>query len=157
MEPAATGVKSSIKRRSGRVAAHRLYQQEKWHLKTPIMLTVDYLEFGGELLDTAAAQALASRMPLELFMNRWGRELHGDIGTPMGKLPGPKQEVMAVGDLAFWEPGNAVCLFWGPTPASRSTEPRVAGEAHLIGRVTGDFVGLSHLGDNIRASLKITI
>ena len=163
MVPVSAGAKLRITRSLGRAHVLRAdhggcINRERRDLKTPITLTLDYLEFDGELLDTQAAQALASRMPLEMNMYRWGGgELHGDIGTPMGKLPGQKQEVMEVGDLAFWEPGNAVCLFWGPTPASRSTEPRVAGEAHRIGRITGDFVGLAHLGDSVKASLKITV
>ena len=122
----------------------------------PIRLTLDDVVLTGELYDTPAARALAGRLPLETSLSRWGEEFYGDVGAPMGNLPGEKQEVLEAGDLAFWEPGNALCLFWGPTPASRSDEPRAASPVHHIGSVKGDFKKVAALGYGVSATLKET-
>jgi len=36
------------------------------------------------------------------------------------------QEVVELGDLGYWPPGQAFCLFFGPTPASQGDEIRPA-------------------------------
>ena len=48
------------------------------------------------------------------------------------------KEVVDFGDLAYWPPGNAFCIFFGPTPASRGDEIRLASAVAVIGRITGD-------------------
>ena len=40
-----------------------------------------------------------------------------------------------VGDVAYWPPGRALCIFWGPTPASRGPEPRAASPVNVFGKV----------------------
>ena len=48
------------------------------------------------------------------------------------------QATVAAGDLAYWEPGNAFCLFWGPTPMSRGNEIRPANPVTVFGKLDGD-------------------
>ena len=48
------------------------------------------------------------------------------------------QEVVELGDLGYWPPGQAFCLFFGPTPASQGDEIRPASEVTVIGRISGD-------------------
>jgi hypothetical protein len=119
-----------------------------------ISLTLDKVRLTGELSDTQTAQALAGRMPLELSMSRWGEEYYGSIGAPLNVLSGPTQEVMSVGDLAYWEPGMAFCIFFGPTPASRGQAPVAAGPVHLIGSVSGDWQAVKALGQAVTAVLE---
>jgi hypothetical protein len=49
--------------------------------------------------------------------------------------------------LAFWPPGKAFCIFWGPTPASEGDEPRAASDVVPIGKLTGDLARLSEVAD----------
>ena len=42
---------------------------------------------------------------------------------------------VAVGDLAYWPPGSALCIFWGATPASTGREPRAASPVNVFGRI----------------------
>lgn len=39
---------------------------------------------------------------------------------------------MDPGTVAYWPEGNALCLFWGPTPASRDDEPRAASPVNAV-------------------------
>ncbi len=119
-----------------------------------VILTLEGVELSGELLDTPAARALAARLPLELSLSRWGEEYYGDIGQALGEISGPTRQEMAVGDVAFWEPGNALCLFFGPTPASSGPEPMAASPVHLVGRVSGDWAAVGALGAAVRARLE---
>ena len=118
-----------------------------------VSLKLDEVELLGQLEDSQSAQALAARLPLEISLSRWGDEYYGSIGTPLQGISGPTQEVMAVGDLAYWEPGAAFCLFFGPTPLSSGEEPVAAGPVHLVGGVQGDWSQVTALGGTVRAVL----
>ena len=48
------------------------------------------------------------------------------------------REVVELGDLAYWPPGSAFCIFFGRTPASRGDEIRPASPVNVFGRVLGD-------------------
>jgi len=43
-----------------------------------------------------------------------------------------------VGDVGYWPPGKALCLFFGPTPISRPGEVRPASTVVLVGRLSSD-------------------
>jgi hypothetical protein len=43
-----------------------------------------------------------------------------------------------MGDLAYWPPGSAFCIFFGRTPASQGDEIRPASAVNVFGRVEGD-------------------
>jgi hypothetical protein len=43
-----------------------------------------------------------------------------------------------IGDLGFWPPGKAFCIFFGQTPASQPGEIRPASAVNVIGKVVGD-------------------
>ena len=47
------------------------------------------------------------------------------------------QEVVELGDLGYWPPSQAFCLFFGPTPASQGDEIRPASEVTVIGKIIG--------------------
>ena len=43
-----------------------------------------------------------------------------------------------MGALAYWPPGQAICLFFGPTPMSQSEDIRPASAVNVIGQIEGD-------------------
>ena len=95
-----------------------------------IRITVEDLVFDGELNDSATAQRVCDALPIEGRVNRWGDEIY--FGIPVTGDEGDEMRtVMAAGELAFWPPGNAFCIFWGPTPASQGDEPRAASDVVL--------------------------
>jgi len=79
-------------------------------------------------------EAITEALPLEGHATRWGDELYFsiDVDVPAEE---PQTEV-PTGGIAYWPQGNALCLFWGPTPASRDDEPRGAAPVNVIGRMT---------------------
>ena len=74
--------------------------------------------------------AIEAALPLEGDASRWGDELY--FRTPVDVAPENARGEVPVGALAYWPQGNALCLFWGPTPASHGDEPRAASPVNVV-------------------------
>ena len=101
-----------------------------------IRITAGAVSAAAELNDSKTAAAIAAALPIEAKADTWGDEIYFDIGLSLrGESP---KEVVALGDLGYWPPGQAFCIFFGPTPMSRGDEIRPASAVNVVGRVTGD-------------------
>lgn len=89
----------------------------------------------GENPETRAA--LADAFPVEGRATRWGDELY--FRVPVDVPVENAREEVPVGAVAYWPQGPALCLFWGPTPASRDGEPRAASPVNVVAEL--DDVG----------------
>lgn len=78
-------------------------------------------------------RAIEDALPVAGEASRWGDELYFE--TPVDVPIEDGQEEVPVGAIAYWPRGNAVCLFWGPTPASRGEEPRAASDVAVVARL----------------------
>jgi hypothetical protein len=112
------------------------------------MTGVDYMdrriiiEIGGikgEVIlgESVAAHAIWDSLPIESACNTWGDEVYFDISISLA-LDETAREVVEVGDVGYWPPGTALCLFFGPTPASRGDEIRAASAVNIAGKIVGD-------------------
>ncbi len=90
----------------------------------------------AELDETATAEAIWKALPIEARANTWGDEIYFSI--PVHLEEESAQEVVEKGDLGYWPPGNAFCIFFGRTPASRGDEIRPASPVNVFGHVEGD-------------------
>ena len=63
------------------------------------------------------------------------------------------RDVVDVGDLAYWPPGSAFCIFFGPTPASRGDECRAASPVNVVGKIVGD----ARVFASVRSGTRVTI
>ena len=81
-------------------------------------------------------EAIWNALPIEGKANRWGDEIYFSIPVNVGLEEG--QEVVSVGDVAYWPPGKAFCIFFGPTPASRGNEPRAYSPVNVFAKIVGD-------------------
>ena len=89
------------------------------------------------LNDSPTADAVWNALPLEARANTWGNETYFAIPVHV-KEAADAQEAVDMGALAYWAPGNAFCIFFGRTPASRGNEPRAASAVNVFGQVEGD-------------------
>jgi hypothetical protein len=89
------------------------------------------------LNDSPTARKIWEALPIEANGDTWGDEIYFGIPVkaPLGKNA---KEVVEVGDLGFWPPGHAFCIFFGPTPVSRGNEVRPASAVNVVGRIEGD-------------------
>lgn len=90
----------------------------------------------AELQDTETAQAVWDGLPIEGVANTWGDEIY--FSTPLALPLEAGKDVVEVGDLGYWPPGRAFCIFFGPTPASTGDGIRPASAVSVFGRLTGD-------------------
>ncbi len=91
----------------------------------------------AELNETETAKRIYEALPIQGTANRWGDEVYFSI--PVDCPPEQPQVVVNVGDLGYWVPGKAFCIFFGPTPASRSPdEIRPASPVTVFGHLLGD-------------------
>lgn len=66
-------------------------------------------------------KAILDNLPIEVKINRWGDELYTDK-TPIVAEEENAQSVVNPLDVAYWPEDNALCLFYGPTPISKSSD-----------------------------------
>lgn len=107
----------------------------------------------AELNSSATARKIADALPMGGRANRWGDEIYFPIGIDADPAPDAKDEV-EVGVLAYWPPGNAFCIFWGPTPASKGDEPRAASPVNVVGKVVGDLKALESINSGAKIRLS---
>ncbi|MYB49028.1 MAG: hypothetical protein F4X72_07120 [Dehalococcoidia bacterium] len=101
-----------------------------------INITAGQVTVSAALNDTDTASAIWDALPIEASANTWGDEIYFGIPVSAGEEMG--QEVVDLGDLGYWPPGSAFCMFFGPTPMSRGDEIRPASPVTVIGRMHGD-------------------
>ena len=89
------------------------------------------------LLDgSSTAGAVWNALPLAVAGQTWGDEIYFSVPVKT-KLESPR-ETVDLGDLGYWPPGSAFCIFFGPTPASHGKEIRPASPVTVFGRIVGD-------------------
>jgi uncharacterized protein len=80
-------------------------------------------------------KAILDNLPIEVRINRWGDELYTDR-TPIVAEEENAQSVVNQLDVAYWPEGNALCLFYGPTPISKSPEEILAySPVNIVGKI----------------------
>jgi len=101
-----------------------------------IRITAGSVSADALLDESATARAVWDALPLAVAGQTWGDEIYFSI--PVKAKPESPRETVERGDLAFWPPGTAFCIFFGPTPMSQGDEIRPASAVSVFGRIEGD-------------------
>src|SRR6476646_2918964 len=96
-----------------------------------IRITAGPVSATAALNDSATAQAIWKALPIEASGSTWGDEIY--FGIPVQQDEEDAKAIVEVGDLGYWPPGSAFCIFFGPTPASRGDEVRPASPVNVVG------------------------
>ncbi len=110
---------------------------------TQIRITADNVSLIATLNDSPTAQLIAEALPITGRVQTWGDEIYFPIPVSASNDE-TAAEVVDKGVIAYWPPGNALCLFWGPTPASRGDEIRPASAVNVCGMIDGDPTELAN-------------
>lgn len=103
-----------------------------------VTITVGDICAEVEWNDTPCAGALADALPIRSRVETWGDEIYFSTPVCCPAEPAAREE-LAVGEVAYWPPGQALCVFFGPTPASApGGPPRAASAVNPVGRILGD-------------------
>ncbi len=101
-----------------------------------IKITAGEVTATGVLNDSKTADAIWDALPLEASASTWGDEIYYSI--PVDCEAENAQATVEMGDLGYWPPGTAMCIFFGPTPASSGDEIRPASPVNVFGKVESD-------------------
>ncbi|MFC2017832.1 cyclophilin-like fold protein [Chloroflexota bacterium] len=99
-------------------------------------IRTDSITVEAELIDSKTSSVIWESLPLKGTVNTWGLEIYFSIPVTTELENG--QEVVSAGDIAYWPPGKAFCIFFGPTPASQGNEIRAASKVNVFGKLAGD-------------------
>jgi hypothetical protein len=119
-----------------------------------IKITSGDIELDADLYDTPTAQKIMHALPITGRVNLWGAEVYFRVPID-ADMEADARDVLSAGELAYWPPGHAFCIFWGPTPASTESEPRAASDVNVFGKILGDISILQNVtsGSEIRIEL----
>ena len=101
------------------------------------------------LNQTETAKSFVDILPINSPINLWGEEIYFPVDLYLdNELP---QETVDIGDIAYWPPGNAFCIFFGETPASIDGNIKPASAVTVIGKLESDPEVLKRVksGENI--------
>ena len=96
------------------------------------------------------AELILKALPIKGKVNRWGDEIY--FSTPVKTSEENGRVEVEVGSIAYWPPGKAVCIFFGPTPVSAGNAPRAASDVNVFAKIVGDSVTFRkvHDGEEVR-------
>lgn len=117
-----------------------------------IKITAGDVSATAVLKDTKTANAIWDALPIQARANTWGDEIYFAIPVMLGEENA--QEVVGMGDLGYWPPGHAFCIFFGRTPVSRGNEIRPASPVNVFGKVDGDPKVFTRVRDGAKVVLE---
>jgi uncharacterized protein len=101
-----------------------------------IRITAGAVSATAQLNASRSASTVWDALPIEAKAQTWGDEIY--FGTGITMAPESPRATVDMGDLGYWPPGQAFCIFFGATPASEGDEIRPASPVNVLGRVDGD-------------------
>ncbi len=118
-----------------------------------IRITAGKVTAQALLSDSPTARKIWDALPIEGPGNTWGDEIY--FGIPVDAKPEKDaREIVAVGELGYWPPGTAFCIFFGRTPASTDDRPRAASAVNIIGKVLGDATAFKAVASGTKVRLE---
>ena len=97
--------------------------------------------------------AILDNLPIEVNINKWGKELYSDKTLIRAQEENAKSEVNLL-DVAFWPEGSALCLFYGQTPISKPDKIEPYSPVNIVGHIVneqGDII------NKVKATTKVII
>ena len=112
-------------------------QQEVFRMSQRVMrISTESIVMEAELNSSQTATRIWEALPITSPASTWGDEIYFSI--PVDTDLEDEQDTVELGDLAYWPPGKAFCIFFGPTPMSRGNEIRPASAVNVVGKLIGD-------------------
>ena len=119
-----------------------------------INIKFDNSSFEGVLNDSNTSNLIWDSLPINSSVSTWGDEIY--FAIPVSDNEDNSKEVVELGDLGYWPPGNAFCIFFGLTPASSEGEIRPASPVNILGKIIGELDSLKQVkpGESVIISRK---
>lgn len=79
-------------------------------------------------------KAILDNLPISITVHVWGEELYTDP-IPVMVMAENSKPLVGLLDVAYWPPGQAICLFFGPTPIGNKGEIKPYSPVNVIGKI----------------------
>ncbi|HZA70646.1 MAG TPA: cyclophilin-like fold protein [Nitrososphaeraceae archaeon] len=99
-------------------------------------------------------QAIIEKLPVEINITKWGDELYTERTQISANEENAKREVDYL-DVAYWPEGNALCLFYGPTPISKDGQILAYSPVNIVGRINPRGNEKDELLQEIKGNTKV--
>ena len=99
-------------------------------------------------------QAIIENLPVEINITKWGDELYTERTQISANVENAKREVDFL-DVAYWPEGNALCLFYGPTPISKDGQILAYSPVNIVGRINLQGYEKDELLQEIKDNTKV--
>jgi uncharacterized protein len=110
----------------------------------------------NDALSPKTFKAIFENLPVEVSINKWGEELYTDqTKIAVEQEDNAKTEVNEL-DVAYWPEGNALCLFYGPTPISQNGKILAYSPVNIIGKIV-DSSNKDDILNQIKDGTKVII
>jgi len=116
-------------------------------LKETVLIKVD------DSQSPNTVKAILDNLPIEVNINKWGKELYTDKTSIRAQEENAKLEVNLL-DVAFWPEGGALCLFYGPTPISKPDKIEPYSPVNVVGHIVTEQ---GNIIDKVKATTKAII
>ena len=117
-----------------------------------VQITAGDITVVATLNDSPTADALWEALPISAGAQTWGDEIYFSIPVE-AENDDYAEETVEMGAVGYWPPGNALCLFFGPTPMSAPGEIRPASAVNVLGMMEGDATVLKR----VRGGSTVTV
>ena len=105
------------------------------------------------LVENPTADAIWEALPIEAKGSTWGDEIYFGIPVYLDEAEDAR-EVVDLGDLGFWSPGHAFCIFFGRTPMSLGNEIRPASPVNVFGKLEGEATIFTRVPDGATVRIE---
>ena len=118
-----------------------------------ITITAGAVSLRAELNESPTAALVWKSLPMRGVASTWGDEIYFEIPVNTDEELGARAEV-EVGELGYWPPGKAFCIFFGRTPVSRNDRPRAYSPVNPLGKILGDATRFRSVPDGAEVRLE---
>jgi hypothetical protein len=99
-------------------------------------------------------QTILENLPVEINITKWGDELYTERTHISEIEENAKREVDYL-DVAYWPEGNALCLFYGPTPISKDGQILAYSPVNIVGKIMSNDNEKDELLSIIKDNTKV--
>lgn len=95
------------------------------------------------------------KLPFTLDLNIWGEEIYTNE-SPISESEENAKSTVKLNDVTYWPQGQAICLFYGPTPIGKKGEITPYSPVNVIGKIINpDKKILSKIKDGQKATFQL--
>lgn len=96
-------------------------------------------------LNPKTVENILRALPLKGIANTWGEEIYFEVPVTLPE-ENSRREVEK-GHIAYWPPGKAICIFFGPTPMSKEGKIIAYSPVNVFAKIEGDLKDFGKVKD----------